>query len=105
MGGQEERFVAEAFATNWLSSAGPNLNAFEAEVGALLDGGTSTLHTLAVSSGTAALQLILRDLGVGAGDRVAVSTLTFAGSVFPILYQNAIPVFIDSETKSGNIDA
>jgi pyridoxal phosphate-dependent aminotransferase EpsN len=105
MGGEEQRFVAEAFATNWLSSAGPNLDAFEQEVAGRIGEGKSAFHALAVSSGTAALQLILRCVGVGAGDRVAVSTLTFAGSVFPILYQNAIPVFLDSETVSGNMDA
>jgi pyridoxal phosphate-dependent aminotransferase EpsN len=100
MSGDEQEFVREAFATNWLSSVGPNLTAFEAEVGSLLGG----QHALALSSGTAAIHLALRHAGVGAGDRVAVSTLTFAGSVFPILYLGAIPVFIDSERASGNID-
>lgn len=100
MSGDEQEFVREAFATNWLSSVGPNLTAFEAEVGSLL----GSLHALALSSGTAAIHLALRHAGVGAGDRVAVSTLTFAGSVFPILYLGAIPVFIDSERASGNID-
>jgi dTDP-4-amino-4,6-dideoxygalactose transaminase len=61
-------------------------------------------QTLAVSSGTAALHLVLRAVGVGAGDRVAVSTLTFAGSVWPILYLGAEPVFLDSEPLSGNLD-
>jgi pyridoxal phosphate-dependent aminotransferase EpsN len=101
MSGTEQSFVAEAFASNWLSSVGPNLDGFEAEVEGMLGGG---VHALAVSSGTAALHLILRHIGVGAGDRVAVSTLTFAGSVWPILYQSATPVFIDSETTSGNMD-
>jgi dTDP-4-amino-4,6-dideoxygalactose transaminase len=62
------------------------------------------VHALAVASGTAALHLVLRHIGVGAGDRVAVSTLTFAGSVFPILYLGARPVLVDSESVSGNID-
>lgn len=101
MSGDEQPFVADAFASNWLSSVGPNLDGFEREMAERLGGGTSTL---AVASGTAALHLVLRQLGIGAGDRVAVSTLTFAGSVFPILYQGATPVFIDSETVSGNID-
>jgi len=100
MSGTELQYVKEAFDSNWLSSVGPNLDAFEAAMSARLAG----RHALAVSSGTAALHLILRYLGVGAGDRVAVSTLTFAGSVFPILYQGAIPVFLDSETESGNLD-
>jgi dTDP-4-amino-4,6-dideoxygalactose transaminase len=75
---------------------------FEREVADHLGEG---VHALAVASGTAALHLVLRDVGVEAGDRVAVSTLTFAGSVFPIIYQGAPPVFIDSESCSGNIDA
>jgi dTDP-4-amino-4,6-dideoxygalactose transaminase len=101
MGGEELRFVQEAFDSNWLSSAGPNLDGFEADVVAATGGGH---HALAVASGTAALHLILRAVGVGPGDHVAVSSLTFAGSVFPILYQGATPVLIDSESISGNID-
>lgn len=93
--------MKDAFDSNWLSSVGPDLNAFEQEVALRLGG---DLHTLAVSSGTAALHLVLRQVGVGHGDRVAVSTLTFAGSVFPILYLGATPVFIDSERTSWNID-
>jgi dTDP-4-amino-4,6-dideoxygalactose transaminase len=101
MGGEERRFVSEAFESNWLSTVGPNVDGFERELAEKLGGG---VHVLAVSSGTAALHLILRTLGVGPGDRVAVSTLTFAGSVWPILYLGAEPVFIDSETASWNAD-
>src|SRR5688572_13699658 len=101
MGGEERRFVAEAFESNWLSTVGPNVDGFERELADQLGGG---VHALAVSSGTAALHLILRTLGVGRGDRVAVSTLTFAGSVWPILYLGAEPVFVDSETVSWNVD-
>ncbi len=101
MGDLEADFVAQAFRSNWLSSVGPQLDAFELEIAEYLGGG---LHTVAVSSGTAALHLVLRAAGVGPGDRVAVSTLTFAGSVFPILYLGAEPVFIDSEPVSGNLD-
>ena len=101
MSGHEQEFVAEAFASNWLSSVGPNLDAFETEVDALLGHG---VRSLAVASGTAALHLVLRAVGVGPGDRVAVSTLTFAGSVWPILYLGATPVFLDSELASGNLD-
>jgi pyridoxal phosphate-dependent aminotransferase EpsN len=100
MGSDELAYVQEAFASNWLSSVGPNLDGFEAEMAAYLGGG---VHTLAVASGTAALHLVLRAAGVGAGDRVAVSTLTFAGSVWPILYLGAVPVFLDSEPLSGNL--
>ncbi|MDB4917877.1 MAG: DegT/DnrJ/EryC1/StrS aminotransferase [Gemmatimonadetes bacterium] len=102
MCGQEQKYVADAFDTNWLSSVGPNIDAFEQQMGERLGNGVAAL---AVSSGTAALHLILRYLGVGDGDRVAVSTLTFAGSVFPIRYLGGLPVFIDSERTSGNIDS
>src|SRR5687768_5830776 len=97
MGGEERRFVGEAFDSNWLSTVGPNVDGFERELAARLGRG---VHALAVSSGTAALHLILRVLGVGPRDRVAVSTLTFAGSVWPILYLGAAPVFVDSEAVS-----
>jgi pyridoxal phosphate-dependent aminotransferase EpsN len=102
MGGEERRFVAEAFESNWLSTVGPNVVGFETELADYLGGG---VRALAVSSGTAALHLILREIGVGRGDRVAVSTLTFAGSVWPILYLGAEPVFLDSENVSWNLDA
>lgn len=101
MGGEERRFVAEAFDTNWLSTVGPNVDGFERELAERLGGG---VHVLAVASGTAALHLVLRALGIGAGDRVVVSTLTFAGSVWPVLYLGAEPVFVDSEPSSWNID-
>jgi pyridoxal phosphate-dependent aminotransferase EpsN len=101
MGGEERRFVGEAFDSNWLSTVGPNVDGFERELAARLGGG---VRALAVSSGTAALHLILRVLGVGPRDRVAVSTLTFAGSVWPILYLGAEPVFVDSEAASWNVD-
>ncbi len=101
MSGDEQLYVADAFRSNWLSSVGPNLDGFERDVVERLGHGTSAL---AVASGTAALHLVLRCVGVGPGDHVAVSTLTFAGSVFPIQYVGATPVFVDSETLSGNID-
>lgn len=101
MGGEEQAFVQRAFDENWLSTVGPNLTGFEQEVADLLGHGVGTL---AVTSGTAALHLVLRAIGIAQGDRVAVSTLTFAGSVFPILYLGATPVFVDSERTSGNLD-
>jgi pyridoxal phosphate-dependent aminotransferase EpsN len=100
MSGHEQQFVNAAFESNWLSTTGPNLDAFEAEMSEFLGGP----HTLAVSSGTAALHLILRYLGIGPGDEVAVPTLTFVGSVYPILYLGATPVLLDSEMASGNVD-
>jgi len=98
MGQFEEGFVAEAFRTNWLSSVGPNLDAFEADIKAL-----SGAHAVALSSGTAAIHLALRLLGVGAGDEVLCPSLTFAASANPIVYQGASPVFLDSDA-SYNID-
>ena len=99
MGGAEEGFVREAFATNWLSTVGPNLDAFEAEFTQRI--GRSAV---ALSSGTAALHLGLRALGVGPGDEVFSPTLTFIASVNPIRYLGASPVFIDSERDSWNLD-
>jgi len=98
MGSLEEGFVAEAFRTNWLSSIGPNLDAFEAALGEL-----SGAHAVALASGTAALHLALRLLEVGPGDEVLCPTLTFAASANPIVYQGATPVFLDCD-GSYNLD-
>lgn len=100
MSGQEQELVAEAFATNWIAPLGPQVDAFEQEFAAVVE----APHALALNSGTAALHLALLMAGVGAGDEVLVSTLTFAGSVFPILYTGARPIFIDSEPESWNLD-
>jgi dTDP-4-amino-4,6-dideoxygalactose transaminase len=99
MGTSEMEFVEEAFRTNWIAPLGPNVDAFEQEVAALVGLG----HAAALSSGTAAIHLALRLLGVGAGDRVFCSSFTFAASANPIVYQNAEPVFIDSEPESWNM--
>jgi pyridoxal phosphate-dependent aminotransferase EpsN len=99
MGGTEERYVREAIATNWLSTVGPNIDAFEAEFSRRIG-----LPAVAVSSGTAALHLGLRLLGVGPGDEVFSPTLTFVASVNPIAYLGATPVFLDSERASWNLD-
>src|SRR5690606_36111679 len=99
MEGHERRYVDEAFASNWLSTAGPNLTAFEAEFSRY-----AGLPSVAVASGTAGIHLGLRILGVGQGDEVVAPTLTFAGGVNPILYEGARPVFIDSERRSWNMD-
>ncbi len=101
MSGREQQFISEAFSSNWLSTVGPNLDGFEREMSERIGPG---FCALALSSGTAALHLVLRYIGVSAGDSVAVSTLTFAGSVYPILYLGATPVFIDSDAASANID-
>lgn len=101
MGGEELRYVQEAFETNWIAPLGPNVDAFEKEVCDYLGIGAG----LALSSGTAALHLGLRLLGVGRGDEVFCSALTFVGSANPILYEGAVPVFIDSEPTSWNMSA
>jgi len=93
MSGEEQRYIAEAFASNWIAPLGPHVDAFERELAEAIGAG----HAAAVSSGTAAIHLALRLLGVGPGDRVFCSSLTFVASANPILYQGAEPVFIDSE--------
>lgn len=100
MGELEERYVHEAFASNWLSTVGPNLDAFEADFSARMGG----LPCVALGSGTAAMHLGLRLLGVGADDEVLCPTLTFVASVNPVVYLGAKPVFIDSDRTSWNMD-
>ena len=100
IGPDELGLVAEAFATNWVAPVGPHVDAFEAEFAAAV----GAEHAVALSSGTAALHLALRVAGVGAGDEVLVSDLTFCASVNPILYENATPVLVDSERTSWNLD-
>jgi len=102
MGVQEEGFVREAFATNWLSTVGPNIDAFEEEFSDLLD--VPRGSALALGSGTAAIHLGLRLLGVGPGDEVLAPTLTFVASVNPVGWLGARTTFIDSERTSWNMD-
>lgn len=98
--GTELELLRDAVESNWLAPLGPHVDAFEAEMAARLD----VPHALALSSGTAALHLALEVLGVGAGDEVFCSTLTFAATANAIRYLGAIPVFIDSEARSWNVD-
>jgi len=100
VGSAEVEFVLEAFESNWVAPVGPQLDAFEREFAELV----GSRHAVAVSSGTAALHLALRLAGVGPGDEVLCSTLTFIASAAPITYLGAKPVFIDSETRSWNMD-
>lgn len=100
MGDRELEFVTEAFTTNWIAPVGPHVNAFEQEFGQAI--GAS--HAAAVSSGTAALHLALKLVGVGVGDEVFCSTLTFSASANPIAYLGAKPVFIDSDRISWNMN-
>lgn len=99
MGGEEQKFIREAFDSNWIAPLGPNVQKFEVEMADY----TGVKYALAVSSGTAAIHLALRYLGVGEGDLVFCSSFTFCGSCNPILYQNAKPVFIDSEPETWNM--
>lgn len=100
MAGSEQQFVQEAFATNWVAPVGPHLEAFEQEFCEAVHAS----HAVATTSGTAALHLALRLIGVTMGDEVLVSTLTFAASVNPIIYLGGLPTFIDSERASWNMD-
>jgi len=100
MGGEELKFVKEAFESNYIAPLGPQVDAFEQEFARKV--GIS--HALALSSGTAAMHLALRVLGVGPGDDVIASTLTFIGSVTPIVFQGATPVFIDCDRESWNMN-
>jgi pyridoxal phosphate-dependent aminotransferase EpsN len=99
MGGAEQSYVAEAFATNWLSTVGPNIDAFENEFAAHIG-----MKSVALSSGTAAMHLGLRLLGVGPGDEVFCPTLTFVATANPIAYLGAKPVFLDSDRATWNLD-
>ena len=100
MHGEEQEFIKEAFDTNWVAPLGPNVNAFEKELASFV----GTAHASALSAGTAAIHLALRILGVGEGDRVFVPTLTFSATANPVVYEKAVPVFIDSEEDTWNMD-
>ena len=100
MGGEELELVRQAFASGYIAPVGPQVSAFEEEFARLMKRG----HALAVTSGTAAMHLALRVLGVGSGDVVLASTLTFIGSVTPAVFQGAELVFVDSEMSSWNLD-
>ncbi|MEX1240464.1 MAG: aminotransferase class I/II-fold pyridoxal phosphate-dependent enzyme [Cyclobacteriaceae bacterium] len=100
MGGDELKFVQEAFATNWIAPIGPHVDAFERELAAF----NGVEHCAVLSSGTAAIHLALIILGVEPGDEVLCSSFTFSGSCNPIKYVGATPVFIDSEGESWNMD-
>lgn len=99
MGGAEQVYADEAFSRNWVSTAGPNLGAFEQAFSS-----RTGMPCVALASGTAAIHLGLKLLGVGPGDEVLCSTLTFAASANPIRYLGAEPVFIDSEPRTWNMD-
>jgi pyridoxal phosphate-dependent aminotransferase EpsN len=99
MGGNEETYVRQAFATNWLSTVGSNIIAFEDDFQKRIG-----LPAAALSSGTAAIHLGLRLLGVGPNDEVLCPTLTFAASCNPVRYLGAESVFLDSDYATWNLD-
>lgn len=98
-GEAEERFVREAFQSQWVTTVGPNVDAFEHELEEYL----GETHVVALASGTSALHLGLVMLGVGPGDEVLCQSMTFAASANPIIYQGASPVFVDSEERTWNM--
>jgi len=100
MGPDELGLVQEAFATNWIAPLGPHVDAFERELAAR----AGVRHAAALSSGTAALHLAMRWLGVQRGDEVLCSTLTFSATVNPVLYEGGTPVFVDSDAATWNMD-
>ncbi|UOY92710.1 aminotransferase class I/II-fold pyridoxal phosphate-dependent enzyme [Ectobacillus sp. JY-23] len=99
MSGNEQKYIQEAFETNWIAPLGPNVDKFEKAIAETV----GVNGAAAVSSGTAAIHLALQLLGVQQGDTVFCSTLTFVASANPILYMNAEPVFIDSEPDTWNM--
>lgn len=100
MGGTEEKYIREAFESNWIAPLGPNVDGFEGDLSRFLHGH----HVAAVGSGTAAMHLALVMLGVGADDEVIAQDFTFIGTVNPIVYQGAVPILIDSEPETWNMD-
>lgn len=100
MGGNEQRYIKEAFDANWVAPLGPNVNGLEQDLEKYLG---NQAYVGALSSGTAAIHLGLILLGVEAGDEVLCQSMTFSASANPILYQGATPIFIDSESDTWNL--
>lgn len=101
LSGNEQKYVQEAFDTNWVVPLGPNVNGFEKDLEAFVK---QNKRVVALSSGTAAVHLGLLACGVGPGDEVLVQSFTFCASSHPITYLGATPIFIDSEIDSWNMD-
>lgn len=109
--GHEMDFIREAFEQNWIAPLGPNVNGFESDLENFLNvvdttAGEEKLHkrVVALGSGTSAIHLGLAQCGVKAGDEVMVQSFTFSASVNPIVYQGAMPVFVDSDPQTWNMD-
>jgi len=101
MGGKEFEYVKEAFDTNWIAPLGPHVNGLEQDIAIRLG---ENVHVAALSAGTAALHLALVQLGVQHRDEVICQSMTFSASANPIKYQGAIPIFVDSEPDTWNMD-
>lgn len=101
MSGEEQKFIKEAFDTNWVVPLGPNVNGFEDDLKQFVG---ENKEIVALSAGTAAVHLALLGCGVGPGDEVIVQTFTFCASSHPVTYLGATPVFVDSEPESWNMD-
>lgn len=100
MGGNELKYIQQAFDANWVAPLGPNVNGLEADLTAFLD---EEVHVAVLSSGTAALHLSLIMLDVNPGDYVICQSLTFSASANPIAYMGATPLFVDSEKETWNL--
>jgi len=100
MGGNEQKYINDAFAENWIAPLGPNVTGFEKDLEKYLG---EDSHVACVSSGTGAIHLALDIAGVSTGDEVLCQTFTFCGSSHPIIYMGATPVFIDSEEETWNM--
>ncbi|MEA2112195.1 MAG: DegT/DnrJ/EryC1/StrS family aminotransferase [Campylobacterota bacterium] len=100
MSGKEQEYIAQAFESNYIAPLGPFVNRFEE----IVQNYTSSPYALATINATSAIHLALRVLGISRGDYVLASSFTFIGSISAVLYQNASPIFIDSDEKSWNLD-
>ena len=100
MHGEEQKFIKEAFDTNWIAPLGANVDGFEREMADYI----GVNHAAACVSGTSALHLAIKLAGVKRGDKVLCSDMTFAATVNPVVYEGAIPVFVDSERETWNMD-
>jgi len=100
MSGEEMKYIQDAFDTNWISPVGPNIDGFENDISSLL----CAKGAVVLSSGTAAIHLALIILGVSKGDTILCQSFTFSASVNPVTYVGAIPVLIDSEQETWNMD-
>ena len=101
LSGNEQKFIQEAFDTNWVAPLGPNVNAFETELENYIG---ENKKVVALASGTAAIHLALVACGVNRGDEVITQTFTFCASANPITYLGAVPIFVDSERDTWNMD-